>query len=67
MHAEKQAIDVKLTIFDSVMKKGGDHHVFGDRDPGVPCLTHDQGRNPRRWAMYGISVPLRRPMWMWRA
>lgn len=30
------------------MKPGGDHHVFRDRDPGVPCLTHNQGRNPQK-------------------
>jgi hypothetical protein len=30
------------------MKKGGEHHVFGDREPGVPSLPHDQGRNPEK-------------------
>jgi hypothetical protein len=35
-------------IFGSVMKKGGDHHVFGDGEPGVPSLTHDQGCNPEK-------------------
>src|ERR1035437_5981206 len=35
-------------IFGSVMKKGGDHHVFGDRAPGVAGLTHDQGCNSQK-------------------
>jgi hypothetical protein len=35
-------------IFSSVMKKGGNHHVFGDRAPGMASLTHDQGRNSEK-------------------
>jgi hypothetical protein len=35
-------------IFGSVMKKGGDHHVFGDGAPGVASLTHDQGCNSQK-------------------
>src|ERR1035437_1879283 len=29
------------------MKKGGNHHVFCDKEPYVPNLAHDQGGNPQ--------------------
>jgi hypothetical protein len=32
-------------IFGSVMKKGSNHHVFGNREPGMASLTHYQGSN----------------------
>ena len=35
-------------IFGSVMKKGGDHHVFGDGESDVTSLAHDQGRDPQK-------------------
>lgn len=35
-------------IFGSVMKKGGNHHVFGNRETGVSSLTHHQGCNPKK-------------------
>jgi hypothetical protein len=30
------------------MKEGGDHHVFGDGEPGVASLTHNEGGNPEK-------------------
>ena len=42
------------------MKKGGDHHVFGDREPGVPNFTHYQGCNSQKmghvWNVGSLAV-----------
>jgi hypothetical protein len=47
-------------IFGGVVKKGGDHHVFGDREPGVPSFTHYQGCNSQKmghvWNVGSLAV-----------
>jgi altronate dehydratase len=40
------------------MKKGGDHHVFGDGESGVASLTHDQGCNSQKMRHVRNICPL---------
>ncbi len=46
----RDVIEARLSpvIFGRVMKQSGDHHVFGDREGGVPGFTHYQRCNPKK-------------------
>src|SRR5260370_14050522 len=35
-------------IFNRIVKKSGNHHIFGNRDTGESCLTHDQGSDSKK-------------------